>query len=214
MTHMGLGYAEKKPMEAYMKEERLPVSMGAVRALKELLVSSGGPHKEDSEERLREILLEGVNRIWSSSERSDSDMFMDNRGGGYLIDLSPWLRGVMVHAVVRDVNGQVGVVDVVDDADVEELRKSGAVPSETTEEHRRNLFPRRPFQPVVYSGPYLVRWQMKKDEESPSSSWEQEKVSPDNVAEKVQALAAKGVVAQDIEIWTTMKRPQVNVVLV
>lgn len=205
------------------EEGRLPVTMGAVQALKELLVNTGGPLRDRSVEQLREVLLEAANRSWGSREGGEGTIFLDNQGGGYLLDLSHRFGDVMVYALVREVNGQMGVLDVVDEAEVEELKKDlsdskNRASRGVDEEHRRNLFPRRPPEAlrrpqVEYSGPYLVRWQVQKDQESPPV-WNQEKVHADAVAEKVQELVAGGVSAKDIEIWTTMKRPQVNVVLV
>ena len=207
-----------------MGDDRLMVSEGAGKALFNIL-SNSGSLRGRTLEKVHERLIEVSNRLWEGGKASS---FVDNKGGGWVIDISRGFNDMMLYAIVRSKNGTRGVVSVIDEAELESMKagpKDGAeTPPEAPEPKATTRTPERrpPFQPPTEpapESPVLLRWMTHLKEKATEDKdvrpvWDEERLTYREVSEKVQELLAKGVKPEDVEIWTAMKKPQISVVLV
>lgn len=202
-----------------MGEDRLMVSEGAGKALFNLL-SNSGTLRGRTLDQIHERLIEVVNRLWEGGKTTS---FVDNRGGGWMIDISRGFGDIMLYAIVRSADGTRGVVDVIDEGELEAMKKAPGEPQEPKEAEAtaRTQERRPPFQPPTEpppESPVLLRWMTHYIEATEDKDvmpvWEEERLTYREVSEKVQELLARGVKPEDVEIWTAMKKPQVSVVLV
>ena len=206
-----------------MGEDRLMVSEDAGKALFNIL-SNSGSLRGRTLEKVHERLIEVSNRLWEGGKVSS---FVDNQGGGWVIDISRGFSDMMLYAIVRSVDGQRAVVDVIDEGELEDVKKGPKKASEPPQEgveseaaprtpERRPSF-QAPAEPPPES-PALLRWvdrgpEAQEFKDGPPS-WEALDLPYKEVRDKVQELISEGIDPGDIEIWTRRKKPQVKVELV
>jgi hypothetical protein len=207
-------------------EDRLLISEAASKALFNLL-SNGGSLRSRTIDQVHERLIEVDNRLWEGGKVSS---FVDNQGGGWLIDISRGFNDMMLYAVVRSVDGSRAVVNVIDEAELAAMKDGGSPPEPTAEEPEpvsRGATKRPPFQAPTEpppESPALLRWVDRGPEPGDpergmgkagnGESWEALDLPYKDVRSKVQELISEGIDPADIEIWTQRKKPQVSVVLV
>lgn len=203
-----------------MSEERLYVAESASKALFNILAESGGlPGK--TLDQLHERLLSTSNKLWEGGKVST---FNDGQGSGWLIDISRGFQDIMLYGVVRSVDGGRAVVDVIDEGELENMKKGKegapeAKAEEPSEPRSRGVSKVIPRRPPKDDAPALLRWRTHYIQADPETQdvnpvWEEERLVYREVGAKVQELLTRGIKAEDIEIWTERKKPQVNVVLV
>jgi len=198
-------------------EDRLRISEFASNNLYNLLNSAGNLRNRTASQ-IHERLIEVVNRLW---EGGKVQSFTDNRGGGWIIDISRGFGDVMLYAIVRNINGNRAVVDVIDENDLETM-KSGPAPKEKGWAEGGELKSPLPSLPLQTEpnpeSPVLLRWvssvEIPPGETDNHPVWSEERLIYGHVSDKVQWLLAKGIKSEDIEIWTELKKPKVSVVLV
>jgi len=190
--------------EAKVLEDRLLISEGASKALFNLL-SNGGVLRGRTIDQVHERLILVVNQLWDGGKAAS---FVDDRGGGWMIDISKGFSDMMLYAIVRDTNDHRAVVDVIDEGEVTE------VPSKTSK--TPSIPPPPPPQPIQKrTTEVLVRWvKTTARDQGVDSGWEEKRLLYHEVESEVQRLLAKGSKAEEIEIWTEVKRPRVSVTLV
>jgi len=200
-------------------DDRLMVSEGAGKALFNLL-SNGGALRGRTIDQVHTRLIEVTNRLWESGKTSS---FVDNKGGGWLIDISRGFNDMMLYAIVRSIDGTRGVVDVIDEGELEGMKRAPAEPQEddSAEAAMVETFapkaPQRAPEPPGASpeSPVLLRWISERgDGMNKGPKYSEEELKYGAVGERVQALLRDGIDPRDIEIWTQRKKPQVSVVLV
>lgn len=208
-----------------MGEDRLMVSEGAGKALFNIL-SNSGSLRGRTLEKVHERLIEVSNRLWEGGKASS---FVDNQGGGWVIDISRGFNDMMLYAIVRSKNGTRGVVSVIDEAELESMKagpKEGAEappdasePEATTRTQERRPPFQAPTEPPAES-PALLRWidrgtaSCDPEKTKTGEAWEALDLPYKDVRGKVQELISEGIDPGDIEIWTRRKKPQVKVELV
>jgi len=86
----------------------------------------------------------------------------------------------------------------------------------TLEEANKNLREQLLKLMIKPGDPVLVRWDASSDSEGLTSemTWQDDYMYYDQVSEKIRVLLAGGVKPEKIEIWTSLKRPQVKVELI
>jgi hypothetical protein len=197
-------------------DDRLMVSEGAGKALFNLL-SNSGTLRGRTLDQIHERLIEVVNRLWEGGKTTS---FVDNQGGGWMIDISRGFGDVMLYAIVRSTGGTRGVVDVIDEGELEAMKNA---PNEPLKEPQAEVTARTkerrpPFQPPVEpqpESPALLRWISERgDGMNKGPKYDEEELKYSEVGDRVQALLRDGVDPRDIEIWTARKKPQVRVELV
>lgn len=192
-----------------MGEDRLLISESASKNLYNLLSSAGGLRNR-TVDQIHERLIEVVNRLW---EGGKVQSFTDNRGGGWMIDISRGFGDVMLYAIARSMDGNRAVVDVIDENDLEAMRSGSILNKESKPP------PIQQQTEPLPGSPALLRWVSKQAEEVDGNEtegpiWSEERLVYSQVSDKVQWLLAKGVKPGDVEIWTELKKPKVSVVLV
>lgn len=103
-----------------MEEEKLSIDDAASKSLQALLDGSG-QLRGRSVGLLHSRLLDVSNKLWGNGEKVS--VFVDPKGGGWMIDISRGFNDVMLYAVIRSVNGKRTIVDVIDESDLKELRE-------------------------------------------------------------------------------------------
>jgi hypothetical protein len=200
-------------------DDRLMVSEGAGKALFNLL-SNSGTLRGRTLDQVHARLIEVVNRLWEGGKVSS---FIDSNGGGWFINISRGFGDVMLYAVVRSVDGNRGVVDVIDEAELDVMKKAPTNPQEdgSSESVMVETFspkaPQRVPEPQGASpeSPVLLRWISERgDGMNKRPKYDEEELKYVSVSERVQALLRDGIDPRDIEIWTHRKKPQVKVELV
>lgn len=198
-----------------MSEGRLLVGDSAVIALKELLADTGVLKR--TEDQLRERLFEVVNNLWAGGKATKLG------GGAWIIDIGKWFGDLALYARVVPLGDSMVVSTILDESEVIDAKVQTALDSsrggnptdeQPTATNKASWKPAPP-QPMGRRRieQALVRWQEPKVEEG-GDPWAQDRVDVGKIPEKVQELVARGVSVHDIEIWTNMKRPKINVELV
>lgn len=203
-----------------MGEDRLLISEAASKALFNLL-SNSGSLRGRTLDQIHERLIEVVNRLWEGGKVSS---FVDNKGGGWLIDISRGFNDMMLYAVARSVDGNRAVIDVIDEAELDAMKKGPGEPQEPAAEPEKKWADggKAKLPNVVQhvdpppESPALLRYLDRGPDsmENVQAHWEVIELEYSKVGAKVQELMSEGVSPGDIEIWTQRKVPQVKVELV
>jgi len=193
-------------------EERLLVAESAARELLKMLrdTSASITVSKVSADQLRTKLFDVCGGLWAKGRAS---LYGEGDGRFWVIDISQAFSNISLYAIARKVphsDGNFAVMNVVDEDGLEELVKGNHFDGSEENVQLRERVARRPAK--TSDGPVLLRWRLRSDE-SPSA-WEEKTITKATVAAEVQALLAKGVNVDQVEIWTERKKPQVRVELV
>lgn len=94
------------------------------------LVSQGRFRKYNSAD-IKLMLGTAVERSWGTNK---APRFNDDLGGGWTVDLSDWLEGEMMYALIRTVHGRRTLATVVEVDEFEEFAKTGKWKSQAAQD--------------------------------------------------------------------------------
>lgn len=210
-----------------MSEEngKMVVLESAVFSLSEHLRSSGS---NVTHEEVKSRINRGLTVHW---ETSATKTFQDQRGPGWLVDISDQFNEEMLYAVVRSIgNGTRQVVAVVEADAIEALQKEKkSLPSvedafgessssnEVVQVAPKTAPSSQVRQPVVQKeavspdSPVLII--VRGLSELPNSSGFENAIRETHATfpKTVQSLLSDGIKPEQIEIWSNLRRPKVQI---
>ena len=221
-----------------MADEGVIVEQDAAVGLGQYLAEIGRLHSKDLTE-IGAAIQSGVNAAWGTAK---VPQFRDEKGIGWVVDLSNRFSGEVLYGIVRSKGGERRVTEVIpEDVFRERFARRDGKPS-----------PRPPFQPEAAQAQSVVEnltqeltlLRRQKEElekkverlgaqvhsaqnESPDGPalvrWndvtdtvtchDEERITVGQVGEKIKELINSGVKAEDIEVWSRRRTPRVRVEL-
>lgn len=210
-----------------MSEEngKMVVLESAVFSLSEHLRSTGS---NVTHEEVKSRIKRGLSVHW---ETSATKTFQDQRGPGWLVDISDQFNEEMLYAVVRSIgNGTRQVVAVVEADAIEALQKEkkslpsveGAFGDTSTTDDAAPVAPRvspaNPArQPVVQKeavspdSPVLISVRGLSELSNGPGFENAIRETHATFPKTVQNLLSDGIKPEQIEIWSNLRRPKVQI---
>lgn len=218
------------------ERENVVLRKGIVDALHKYLTEIGRIGNRTSQD-LGSVIKAGVTSQWGSAKVKQ---FQDDKGIGWIVDLTERFRGEVLYAIVRAKEGVRYVSEIADAESVEEMFSS---PS------RKNAFDLPAMEEIGLdsknpSGPSLAQQGVmkenaelkvklksvldelsrlkKSDSQSPtlicwqekeSASPMQEEIKEMDIQTKINQLIDSGVKAHQIVVWTKRQQPKIKIEL-
>lgn len=166
--------------------------------------------------------------------------FEDGEGGGWLVDVSLAFEDEAMYAVVRSKEGQRTVTKIIEEEDAIKLARPGKAPTGSGDQAHLDempsmaevgLDPENPSGPSLGQQNSILTEQLREAVEvvekltpkadSPAlvrmkegeDKWQTFSVMYNTVGALVQELLSKGTNPDDIEVWTSRRKPKVKVEL-
>ena len=161
----------------------------------------------------------GVSRYWGTPH---SKRFSDPNGGGWLIDLSEQFNDEMLYAVVRSgPGGTRSVVAVVEADDIEDLQRTGKpLPGLGGEEEELSVdvHVTPPVRSSMRPGPLTQSLaKLPEDPKQPmlvvvdAEGHPPARLTQAEVRDYVALLLKDGIEPDQIEIWSSVRKPKVQI---
>lgn len=177
---------------------------------------------------LRSRLNRVISRKWGSTGVMT---FTDQSGAGWFVDISEAVDDEMLYIVVRAYNGARHAVDVVESDQVEEFYKSGSLKTSGSKQDQQQnveqpvtseVVPDKKTspEPKPYESPndpvLIVYWYEAYRDKRQDGDYSEDKYLRGIRAEipgMIQSLIQQGIEQKDIEVWTSCRRPKLEISL-